>query len=67
MDYFIIVESEKISYESNKEVFKDFEDKIAKLFKEQLDGKYKKAFRKIIFAIYSEKQNYNEFKNILNL
>jgi hypothetical protein len=28
VDYFIIVESEKISYESNKEVFKDFEDKI---------------------------------------
>ena len=28
VDYFIIVESEKISYELNKEVFKDFEDKI---------------------------------------
>ena len=28
VDYFIIVESEKISYEVNKELFKDFEDKI---------------------------------------
>lgn len=28
VDYFIIVESEKISYELNKELFKDFEDKI---------------------------------------
>ena len=28
VDYFIIVESEKVSYESNKELFKDFEDKI---------------------------------------
>ena len=28
VDYFIIVESEKVSYESNKELFGDYEDKI---------------------------------------
>jgi uncharacterized protein (TIGR02452 family) len=48
-------------------VFRNDPNLIAKLFKEQLAGNYKNAFRKIIFAIYSEKQNYNEFKNILNL
>ncbi len=38
---------------------------IAELFKEQLVGKYKNAFKKVVFAIYSEKHNYHEFKDVL--
>ena len=48
-------------------VFRNDPNLIAKLFKEQLECKYNNAFKKVVFAIYSEKQNYNEFKNILNL
>ncbi len=46
-------------------VFQNNPIMIAQLFKEQLVGKYKNAFKKVVFAIYSEKHNYHEFKEVL--
>lgn len=46
-------------------VFKNDATVVARIFKEFLDGKYKDAFSRVIFAIPDDK-NYNKFKEVFS-